>query len=358
MSFHKAVIGTVVALTIIFTGTASADHKEEVLGEATKAEVVFPPVAAGPGYILPDSPLYALDKVFQEIRIAIAITPERRAAIRELIMQERLAEARVMHSRGKQEALDASLDGIVAEAAGAAKDLKDAAAQGKDVAALAKEINDTIKYNREVLKTVEEQAPELLALQVATTRHGLLVAKTNVEDQLSYADLENEVNGDLEEAFDTEVLGVETATKKLESRIDKLERRASKAAEIEAQKAIIQQKKQTLKTQKEILQQQLKVRKQRLMEERKKKAQEAKEAAKKAREAAKRLKEARKAELKLITEPSVSPGLSPEVEDESSRSLNSGSGSTSSGSSNSGSGSSGSNSGSGSSNSGSGSNKQ
>lgn len=272
-----------------------ANHIQDVLGDETESrDVNFPPVAAGPGYILPDSPFYIADKAFQELRLALAFTPERRVAIRDLILGERLAELRVMTERNNRGAMQATLAEIANESEKISVDLADAAAQGTDVKVLAKDTNDLMKLQREILKTVAAQADSALALQVESARQSMLMAKVRVEDQLTEEEMLEAVENDLEDEVDTQVLAAETRVEKVDKRLNQLERLLEKTERKQARQEI----KKRIKV---------------LREERKKRQREAREQAKKTKEALKRLKDARKAEKEgknsLLSDQECDPSL-------------------------------------------------
>ena len=70
-----AIIGGLLLL-VVSVVPVFANHAQEVLGDqTTSSNVNFPPVASGPGYFLPDSPLYIVDKAFQGMRLAFSFTP-------------------------------------------------------------------------------------------------------------------------------------------------------------------------------------------------------------------------------------------------------------------------------------------
>ncbi|MDO8460975.1 MAG: DUF5667 domain-containing protein, partial [bacterium] len=154
----------VVAVSILLFGflstqTASAHHKEMVLGEATEAsQLVFPPVTSGPGLILPDSPLFFLDRFKQNARLFFAFNAERKALIRTQIAGERLAELRAMMVRNNQEGINTALTELTRETDLASSNLTDAASQGKDVKELARNLNETIKVQRQILGTIASQS--------------------------------------------------------------------------------------------------------------------------------------------------------------------------------------------------------
>lgn len=330
---------------IIFTQPSFAHHKRAVLGETTIAsELEAPAVTAGPGYILPDSPLYFIDNVFQTVRLATAFTPERRAKVRSEIAGERLAELRIMLSRNSTQGIATALTQLTKEVGLAASDLTDAAAQGKQVDTLAKEINDTIKVQRTFLGSVSDQANGSLKQQIDAASTALKEAKIEVEDELPEDELEHEIDEALEEEIEDEVEDVGNSSEALERVLEKFQQQASESAKKalsrreEAIRRAIENKNEALRREHERLLEREKKKQHELLEVNKKAFKEVREVADKSREAAKTL-EATREETKRIESESV--------ETTSESSGNSGS------SENSGSGSSGSNSGSGSSNSGS-----
>ncbi len=284
-----------------------ADPRSEVLGDSTvNSDVLFPPVTAGPGYLLPDSPLYFLDKLSQKLKLAIAFSPERKAFIESQIVGERLAELRIMHARGNSQGVNIALSEIEKEATKMGQNLKDAAASGADITVLAKQLNDSLKNDRNILAAASQNAPEDLALKLQSTNQSLLVSKVNVEDFLNAADQEDAIQSDLNDEVDSAVLGIATSSEKLEKRVERLENRASRAAELEQKRADVKaqieakkdEAKKFLEKRKEI-----EAKRKALLEERKKKLEAMRESVKNAREALKNYKDARKAEKELQVTP-------------------------------------------------------
>jgi|GEM_PF-5095161 len=315
---QRTAIATIVTLLFCVLLMIVSPHAQasvqDVLGEETKADVTYPPVPWGSGYILPDNPLYKVDNAFQSLRLLLAFTPERRAMVRSLIMGERAAEARVMNSRGNTAAMYTALDGLVVQANASASDLNEAASRGRDVTTLAKSINDMVKFHRDVLRDVAAQSGDADSLRLESLNQELLVAKLHIEDNLKEDVLSSEIESDLEDEIETRVLGVETQAGKLEDRLNRFDRLASRAAEQKAKQEELKVKKDALKDKKQKMLEDLKARQKKLQEERMKRLQEAKDAAKKAREAAQKLREARRAEKEsgqMNTPPSGTPTITP-----------------------------------------------
>src|ERR1035437_4242316 len=57
------------AIVVLSSGIVFADHQQDVLGVASAPVLSIPPTSDGPGLILPDSPLFFLDQIKQEVRL-------------------------------------------------------------------------------------------------------------------------------------------------------------------------------------------------------------------------------------------------------------------------------------------------
>ncbi len=288
---NKLIVPLLVFVFLTFTPVTLAQNKNN-----------FPAVSNGPGYILPDSPFYFVDNLYQEIKLVLALTPEKRAIVRNEIVGERMAELRVMHARGSSRGISTALYELSRESKELAADLKEAELAGRDVTKIAKSINDSLRANRQVLAAASAGSSEELSLKLDSANESLLIAKVNVEDYLNPTDFEGAVDEDLEDEVETAVLGIETEAVSADKKLEKLEKRTQKEADIEAKKALQEEKVETQKAQvKEMIQKKKEAREKRkkMLEERKKKIQEAREALKKSKEASKKIKEAK--ELKKIT---------------------------------------------------------
>ena len=287
----KLIVLLIVFVFLSFTPVALAQNKN-----------TFPAVSNGPGFILPDSPLYFVDNLYQEIKLVLALTPEKRALVRNEIVGERMAERRVMHARGSSRGISTALYELSRESKALAADLKEAQLSGRDVTKIAKSINDSLRVNRQVLVAASAGSSEELSLKLESANESLLIAKVNVEDYLNPTDFEGAIDEDLEDEVETAVLGIETQAVSADKKLEKLEKRAQIEAENEAKKALQEEKVEAQKAQvKEMIQKKKEAREKRkkILEERKKKLQEAREALKKSKEASKKLKEAKKSREEL-----------------------------------------------------------
>lgn len=292
-------LSLVSSYVLVFSPSASAHHQARVLGDSTSSsQIVFPPVTAGAGFILPDSPLYFLDKMFQEIRLLLAYTPERRAKTRALIAGERLAELRIMFARNNSNGIAITLNNLSMETAQMAVNLTDAAANGSDVKLLAKSINETIKTHRKVLGILADQTDGTLRLQIKAAREALKEAKMEIEDELDEDELENEIEDDIDDEIEEAVEEATGSARRLEHAINVLTRLASEAAakqqtrREEALRHAIEVKNEALQKQQERFFEEEEKKQKRILEMRAKANEKAREAIQKVQEAAGEFKEA------------------------------------------------------------------
>ncbi len=278
---------------------AFSHHQGRVLGDSTSSsQIVFPPVTAGAGFILPDSPLYFLDQIFQEVRLLLAFTPERRAKTRALIAGERLAELRIMFSRNNSDGVTIALSKLTEQISSMSTNLSDAASSGKDLSLLAKELNEEIKTQRKVLGILESQTDGVLKLQIKVARKALKIAKVEIEDKLAEDELENEIEEDVNDEIDEAVEEASGSAKKLEHAIDVLTKLAIEAAakqqtrREEALRHAIEVKNEALRKQQEKLFELESKKQEKLLEAQAKVQEKGREAIERAQKAAGEFKEA------------------------------------------------------------------
>lgn len=325
----------IIIFLLVSSRVSFATPQQEVLGYSSGSNS-FPAVTAGAGFLLPDSPLYFADKVFQNLKLAAAFTSESKVTVQTQILGERMAELREMYSRKNNEGIVKALWELEKEAKNLAASVK-AVSNSDEAQLLAKKANDVLKDYRAILAAVSTSSSDELSLKLDSASHSLLVSKVEIEDFLTIADQEDAIASDLEMEVENAVLGTSTKAEKTEKKIQNLEKRATKAEQIEKEKLEQKVKANEEKPEtKKVLEKrkQLEEKRKKLLGERKKKLEAAREALKKAREAALKFKEAQKAEKELKNET--------QDEDESKQkddSSNSGSGSSNSGSGSSNSGS-------------------
>ena len=299
---HRFSAGLVIVLFFLSAQAVNAqNYKQMVLGESTKAsELSFPQIAAGPGVITPDSPLYFLDKAYQGFRLALA-SPEDKAKIRASIAGERLAELRLMMAKNDEKGINIALNEMTHEMDGAADDLVVASGRGNNVEDSAAEVNQKLKEQRFAIRSLIQQARGDLRLRLLAANESLKEAKVEVEGNLPEEHLLNEIEDDLTETVEEEADMATHSARRLEyaiTQIDELASMAGQKEQIELEKI----RKDEGKIDEALLkkQQQLKELKQRRLEEIKKKRMEAvREFREKAEEAKIELNEAKQEKILL-----------------------------------------------------------
>jgi hypothetical protein len=306
-------------LVLLCAKQASADYKD-ILGVSTDSPTLsLPPTVEGPGLILPNSPLFFLDELKQNIRLLLAFTPEAKAKVYAEVAGERLAELRFMLAAKDQKGIEIALKGIQENLNKAGDMLQAAKLQGRTVSNLAVELNNNIKNKQEMLDILENQAEGGEKAKVQLAQKALLQAKIKVEDSLPEAELEKAIKEDLERHIERELRESSESAKTAAEALLELQKEASESAQkaLDArQKALekaIEERNETLKEVQKRLLEQEKKRQEKLMEVQEKVSEQAREAIQKAQEAAKGLRQAQ-LELKRITieEPQkITPSIVP-----------------------------------------------
>lgn len=304
----KKYLPAVLLLLLFFIVSPSqvvAVHRKFVLGTSTNSSPNIPPTVEGPGLLLPDSPLFFLDELKQQVRLFSAITSESKANIHADIAGERLAELRFMLARDNEHGVRTALLGIMDHLKSASSQVNSAKMSGKSVERLAKTINAAIETKQQALDVLEKESGGELRALVTTVQEGLLVAKVEVEDSLSADDLANEVRDDLERKTHQRMSTVTLSTKELQDDIAELNKQASEAAQKallrreEALRTAITQKSESLRKEQERLLLAEKAKQDELIKVQKNSADQAAIAIQSAQEAAKKFQASQQAATAL-----------------------------------------------------------
>jgi hypothetical protein len=214
-------------LSLIFAFTVNIFSPNSAFATSSLS---IPPTIEGPGLVLPNSPLFFLDRIKQEFRLLLAFTPEQKAKIHNNVAGERMAELRVMLAKDNASGIMIALQGISDNSKKAAEDLADAKLTGRDINALVKEINNSIKEKQKVLSSLEKQATGEIRAQVVAAKEGLKIAKTQVEENLPTDQLVNETIGDLNQQIADDISSASFSAAEINRAIDVLTNLASGGA--------------------------------------------------------------------------------------------------------------------------------
>ena len=190
----------------------------------------IPPIAEGPGFILPDSPLFFLDKIKQEMRLLLAFTPQNRAKIYSAIAGERLAELRFMLARNNKNGIETDLKGITENLENAANSLSDARFRGENVELLSENINNDIKRKQDSLDILLSQATGELKTMVLGVQTSVFQSKAKVVSGLPSQQLENETKDDLMKQIETKIKYSFDSSSDVLNKIETLRKQASESS--------------------------------------------------------------------------------------------------------------------------------
>lgn len=224
-------VGLASSVAVLSSNPVFANHQRDVLGVASTPILSIPPTSEGPGLILPNSPLFFLDELKQQVRLFLAFTPEQKAKIHAAVAGERLAELQLMLAKNNVPGMRIALQGISDNLKEASKDLSNAKLTGRNINLLAKEINDSIKEKQKSLSVLEKEASGEVKAQVQAAKESLKVSKIKAEDYLPADLLINEMEEDLRLEIDDNISKAKVSATGINRAIDVLTRLASEAAQ-------------------------------------------------------------------------------------------------------------------------------
>lgn len=216
--------------SLVAVSSVSANHLKAVLGVEEMPVLSIPPTAEGPGFLLPDSPIFFIDQLKQEVRLLLALKPEQKAKVHNAVAGERLAELQLMLAKNNPVGVRIALQGISDNLKAAANDVTVAKLTGRNISLLAKEINDSIKEKQKSLSSLEKEALGELKAQVMAAKESLKVSKVKVEDNLPADLLINEMEEDLSMEINDNISKAAHSAVGINRAIDVLTRLASEAA--------------------------------------------------------------------------------------------------------------------------------
>lgn len=224
-------VGLASSVAVLSAYSVLAYHQEQVLGVVSAQTLSIPPTSEGPGLILPDSPIFFLDKLKQEVRLLLALTPEQKAKAHNAVAGERLAELQFMLAKNNVAGVRVALQGVSDNLRTASDDVAHAKLTGRNITLLAKEVNDSIKEKQKSLSVLEDKATGEIKAQVTAAKESLKISKVKVEENLPADLLMNETIDDLNQEIDDNIDKATGSAKGINRAINVLTRLASEAAQ-------------------------------------------------------------------------------------------------------------------------------
>lgn len=206
----KILLGLVFLLLV--SRPVSAHNRGLVLGEKTFLPSV--PLAAGPGFLLPDSPFYFLDNFLDELKVFFTFTPVARANLRLRLAAEKLAELQILLARQSPPGLEVALSRLTANLEETGKILKKEAGKGKDVSGLAHDLNEGIDQQQEFLESLAELASPQERFLFKNAQARIAQAELEVEEKLGKEEFESELIEELTEGVKEETEEASVAAKR------------------------------------------------------------------------------------------------------------------------------------------------
>lgn len=222
----------VVTLLLVSAQTVFANHRSRVLGtsDTSTSALTIPPTTQGPGFILPDSPFYFLDELKQNVRLALAFSPEAKAKVYTNIAGERFAELRYMLQKDNKEGAETALTAVSKNLQKASSELSQAQFSGKDVSALAKTINTDIKDKQQILDELEEDSTGDTKTKIKVAASSLMESKIIVEDSLPQDELENEIREDINRTLEKQLKEVSATSESIDNLLGEFVKDANNSA--------------------------------------------------------------------------------------------------------------------------------
>jgi len=190
----------------------------------------IPPIAEGPGIILPDSSLFFLDKIKQEVRLFFAFTPQGKAKTYNAIAGERLAELRFMLLRNNKNGIETDLAGVKENLENAANSLAEAKFKGENIELLSENINNDIKRKQDSLDILLSQATGELKTMVLGVQTSIYQSKAKVVSGLPLQKLENETKEDLMKQIETKIKYSSDSSADILTKIEILRKQANESS--------------------------------------------------------------------------------------------------------------------------------
>lgn len=188
-------------LSLVSSGSAfAAQHPlKEVLGISTATQL--PATAEGPGFIMPHSNLYFLDKLKQQILLTLSLSQARKINMYNAIAGERLAELRIEIEDGQELGINTALSELTSTVSLGRKEVETLQRNGSLKPQTAQELNDDIKDRYIYLVSLEDQVNGSLKEKIKGASRSLLEDKIKLASLLPTDVAKAEAQNDIELAI-------------------------------------------------------------------------------------------------------------------------------------------------------------
>lgn len=151
---------------------------KEILGVSSASEL--PATIEGPGFVLPQSPLYVLDKLKQNILLSLSFSPDKKIETYNAIAGERIAELKIEIEDGEVQGIDTALAELTSTISQARGEVENLNRRGKLNPQIALKLNDDIRSRFVYLNNIEAQLTGSLKTKVKAAARSLLEDKIKI----------------------------------------------------------------------------------------------------------------------------------------------------------------------------------
>lgn len=218
---RKAIAFPIISVIIFFT----------VFTSSVKAAPQIPPTAEGPGFILPDSPLFFLDELKQNIRLTIAFTPQDKAKTYNAIAGERLAELRYMLARNNKQGIEKDLLAISYNQKKASDSLEEAKFNGENVEKIAEKINIDVNRRQDAISELALSSEGELKTMVLGVQTSLYESKAKVAGGLPGYKVDNEIKTDLMKQISNDIGLASSSSRELLKKLEALKKKTTEISD-------------------------------------------------------------------------------------------------------------------------------
>lgn len=178
----------------------------EILGVSTG--VALPPTIDGPGFVLPHSNLYFIDKIKQRFLLSLSFSQSAKISMFNAIAGERLAELKIEIEDQNLQGIDTALAELTSTISEARQEIESYSRKGKLDPKVARLLNDAIKERYAYLATVDSQVTGSLLSKIKAAKRSLLEDKVKLASLLPADIAESEGKSDLKLALDESLADV------------------------------------------------------------------------------------------------------------------------------------------------------
>lgn len=218
----KFLFGILITILLAFPSKSFASNThplKEILGVSSASEL--PATIEGPGFVLPQSPFYFLDKMKQNILLSLSFSPDKKIETYNAIAGERIAELKIEIEDGQTAGIDIALAELTSTISQAREEAESLNRRGKLNPQIALKLNDDIRSRYVYLNILESQLRGSLKEKVKAASRSLLEDKVKIAIFLPSDIASKEEKNDVKLAIDQSIEDMSDSTTILQKAFEK-----------------------------------------------------------------------------------------------------------------------------------------